>query len=280
MGLPAPISPADADLAFAAAQRVVETHQRLSKWLRPGVTLPQIDQFVAKTLEELDSSSCFLGYQVGRSPKFPSHACLSVNHCVVHGTAASHIQPLGQGDVLKIDIGVWHRGWVGDAAWTYTFGQPTPEVRRLMECGKESLRRGVLELRPGNTFAAWAKCVQTYVEKECGFHLIRGLGGHGYGRKTKTSRGLHAAPYVSNTMPTHPGEWPDATTACRPGTLVAVEPMIALGSADTYSKGSEWPVYVKDGSKSVHYEHDVLITEHGPKVLTEGLETVQDIISL
>ncbi len=206
MGLPPPISAADADAAFAAAQRVVETHQRLAKWLRPGQTLAQIDQFIAKTLESLESSSCFLGYKVGRSPAFPSHACLSLNHCVVHGTAASHVQPMAAGDLLKIDIGVFYRGWVGDAAWTYSFGEPAPVIRKLMECGKESLRRGVLELRPGNTFLAWAKAVQTYVEGECGFHLVRGLGGHGYGRRTKTSRGLHAAPYISNNVPTMPGE--------------------------------------------------------------------------
>jgi len=273
MGLPPPISPADADRVYAAAQRVVEVHQRLSKWLRPGVTLPQVDLWVAKTLEELKCRSCFLGYQIPKSPKFPSHACLSVNHCVVHGTAASHLAPLGQGDILKVDIGVRYQGWVGDAAWTYAFGAPTPEVKRLMACGKESLRRGVLELKPGNTFGAWARTVQGHVESECGFHLIRGFGGHGYGRE------LHAAPFVSNTVPTHPGEWSDVHTACRPGTLVAVEPMIAAGAPETRTKGHEWPVYMKDGSMSVHYEHDVLITEKGPRVLTEGLELVNDIVA-
>src|SRR2546429_555466 len=83
-------------------------------------------------------------------------------------------------------------------------GQPTPEVARLAACGKESLRRGVRELRPGNRFLDFAKAVQGYAEGECGYHLIRGLGGHGYGQT------LHAAPFVANTLPTYPGEWPDA----------------------------------------------------------------------
>jgi methionyl aminopeptidase len=271
------LTPPEADAAYTAAQKVVETHRRLSAWLRPGQTLAQVDAFVAKTLEELGCMSCFIGYRTGSHAPFPSHACLSVNDCVVHGTAGYYRPPLKHGDVLKIDIGVRYRGWIGDAAWTYLFGEPTPEVRRLTECGKESLRRGVRELRPGNTFLAFAKAVQGYVEGECGFHLIRGLGGHGYGKT------LHSAPFVSNTTPTYPGEWPDAQTPCKPGILVAVEPMIAVGTGATEQKQGigrklEWPVFTADGSMSVHYEHDVLIGENGPRVLTEGLEEIKDVI--
>jgi len=270
------LSSADIGYAYDAAQKVVETHRRLSAWLRPGVTLPQVDTFVAKTLEELDCRSCFLRYKPpgssSRLPPFPSHACLSVNDCVVHGTAGSYGKPMQPGDVLKIDIGVRYRGWIGDAAWTYVFGQPSPLVKKLTDCGKESLARGVQELRPGNTFLAWAKTVQDIVETKHGFHLVRGLGGHGYGRE------LHDRPFVSNVVPTYPGEWPEAFEPCRAGTLVAVEPMIAVGTGQTLERPKEWPVYSKDGSLTVHYEHDVYITENGPKVLTEGLEQVRDVI--
>jgi methionyl aminopeptidase len=272
MALPPPITNAEIELAYAAAQKVVETHRRVAAWLKPGVTLAQVDAFIAKALADLSCRSCFLGYQVPRTPRFPSHSCLSVNECVVHGTAGSLARPLRQGDLLKVDIGVFHQGWVGDAGWTYSFGEPEPNVRKLMECGKESLRRGIETLRPGNTFLQWAKVVEGYVEGECGFHLIRGLGGHGYGRK------LHAAPYVSNTLPSFPGEWPDSRTACRPGTLVAVEPMLAIGTGDTQQHDGEWPVLTADGSMSVHYEHDVLITESGPRVLTEGMDELPDVI--
>lgn len=271
------LTPAEADAAYASAQKVVETHRRLSTWLAPGQTLAQIDAFVAKTLEDLHAKSCFKGYQVPRSPPFPSHACLSLNECVVHGTAGYYTAPMKEGDVLKIDIGVNFRGWIGDAAWTYVFGQPTDAVKKLTDCGKESLKRGVRELKPGNTYLAFAKAVQGYVEGECGLHLIRGLGGHGYGRE------LHAPPFVSNTVPSYPGEWPDASSKCLPGTLVAVEPMLAIGTGLTAQKtGSnrkvEWPVFTKDGSLSVHYEHDVLITENGPRVLTAELEDIRDVI--
>ena len=267
------LSPGDIELAYDAAQRVVETHRRLSRFLEPGQTLAHVDAFVARTLEDLRCRSCFRGYRTSKSPPFPSHACLSLNDCVVHGTAGYHTEPLGTGDVLKIDIGVTYRGWIGDAAWTYVFGDPDETLARLCESGKESLRRGIEQLRPGNTYLAWAQAVQECVESEYGFHLVRGLGGHGYGRS------LHAPPFISNVVPTFSGEWPDSETECTPGTLVAVEPMIAVGTGKTRQRPNQWPIYTADGSMSVHYEHDVLITENGPRILTEGLETIADVIT-
>jgi methionyl aminopeptidase len=270
---PTPVTkPEDVQLALDAAQRVVETHRRLAKWLRPGLTLAEIDTFVAETLDRLDSKSCFFRYKPGRIPPFPSHACLSVNDCVVHGTAGYRLEPLTEGDLLKIDIGVKHRGWIGDAAWTYSFGEPAPEVRRMMECGKEALRRGVQVLHPDNTWLKWAEVVQGYVEGECKLHLVRGLGGHGYGRS------LHAPPFIANVVPVRGDEWPDAHRPCWPGTLVAVEPMIALGTGQYVQRRKEWPIFTADGSLSVHYEHDVLVTEDGPRILTEGMEELPDVI--
>ena len=272
MARPPLLSPSDVDQAYAAAQKVVETHRRLAGWLRPGQTLAEIDRFVAQTLDDLDAKSCFLGYRVPRSPAFPSHACLSLNDCVVHGTAGYVTRPIASGDVLKVDIGVTYKGWIGDAAWTYLVGEVSDESRRLADCGKEALRRGVERLQPGRPYIDWARAVQGYVEGECGFHLVRGLGGHGYGRK------LHQAPFIANTVPVHPAEWPDAMSLGRPGTLLAVEPMIAVGTAETRQRAREWPVFTADGSMSVHHEHDVLITEKGPRVLTEGLEDIEDRI--
>jgi len=266
------VTEAEAALALAAAQCVVETHRRLAAWIRMGQTVAEIDRYVATTLADLKCKSCFLGYRVPKSPPFPSHACLSVNDCVVHGTAASHRAALKAGDVLKIDIGVLHQGWIGDAAWTYCFGEPSEEVARLMACGKETIRLGIETLRPGALLLDWATAVQRRVEQVHKFHLIRGLGGHGYGRK------LHAPPFVSNTVPGSSGEWPDATLRLRPGMLLAVEPMIAVGSGRVLQSGSDWPLCTSDGSQSVHYEHDVLITDKGPKILTAGLDELPDVI--
>jgi methionyl aminopeptidase len=275
---PSMLKPADVEKAYAAAQRVVEVHRRLAKFLRPGMNTAQIDAWVAKTLDELGCRSCFLNYRVPRHPPFPSHACLSVNSCVVHGTATSHPRPLQNGDLLKVDIGVWHQGWVGDAGWTYHIGEPTPAMRRLMDSGKESLARGVKEIRPDRTWIAWARTVQQHVEERCGFHLVRGLGGHGLYDPDKGKPTLHGPPFVSNVVPSAPGEWPDAHKPCLPGTIVAVEPMIGVTTGKVTSKGNEWPVYIADGSMSVHYEHDVLVTETGNRILTEGIEDTPDVI--
>lgn len=264
----------DATLVYDAAQKVVETHHRLANWLSAGQTLAQIDMFVAETLASLGGKSCFLGYRVPRTPPFPSHACLSVNDCVVHGTAGAYTKPLAEGDLLKIDIGISYKGWIGDAAWTYSIGTPSDENRRLMNSGKESLRLGIEQMRVGERYIGWAQAVQAHVEEDCGFHLVRGLGGHGYGRK------LHAPPFVSNTVPSSsfPGEWPEATHRWATGTLVAVEPMIAVGTGRTRQEDRTWPIYSADGSMTVHHEHDVLVTDDGPRVLTEGLDELNDVI--
>lgn len=263
----------DEAAAYDAAQAVVETHRRLAAWLHAGLTLAEIDTFVAETLANLDSRSCFLHYQIPGLPPFPNHACLSVNDCIVHGTSGSFRDPLKPGDILKIDIGVNRNGWIGDAAKTYVFGEPGEAARRLMNSGKESMRRGLSRLQAGSPLIDWAAAVQGHVEGECGFHLVRGLGGHGYGRS------LHAPPFVANTVPATHHEWPEAQVAWRVGTLVAVEPMIAVGTAATHQAPFSWPVYTADGSLAVHYEHDVLITANGPRILTAGLDEIPDTIT-
>jgi methionyl aminopeptidase len=261
-----------ADHAAAAAKRVVQIHQRLAEWLREGQTLAQIDAFVADNLRDLGCKSCFLGYKVPRSPAFPSFSCLSPNDCVVHGTAGFYTKPMQEGDVLSIDIGVRYKGWIGDAAWTYVFKSMDDVRARLTRCGRESITAGVAQLRPGNVYLDFARAVQQVVEKTYGFHCVRGLGGHGYGRS------LHEPPYVSNAVPNYAGEWPDAQTPIRPGTLLAVEPMIAVGTNKVVQKRGEWPVFTADGSLSVHYEHDIYIDDDGPVVLTEGLDDLPDVV--
>ena len=263
----------DAAGALDAAQRVVEVHRRLAGFLAVGQSLAQIDAFVADTLRELGAKSCFHRYAPGRMPPFPSQACLSLNDCVVHGTAGYTTKPLAPGDLLKIDVGVAYKGWIGDAAWTYSIGEPSADAARLMQAGKESLRRGIAQLGPDKPYAEWARAVQICVETEHGLHLVRGLGGHGYGRS------LHAEPFISNNLPDPWESWPEASRVPVPGELIAVEPMLAIGTGQTRQKPRDWPIFSADGSLTVHYEHDVLITDTGNRVLTEGLDELDDVIT-
>jgi len=183
---------------------------------------------------------------------------------IVHGTAGMTTDPLKTGDIISIDIGSLCQGWIGDAAWTYAIEAfPSDDARKLYECGKESLRLGIEQLQPNAPLLNWAKAVQTHVEQDCGFYLTRGLGGHGY-RRNK----LHWKPYVSNVVPKNAFEWSDATYMLQPGDTIAVEPMVAIGSSGRKEIKRKWPISTPDGSLAVHFEHDILITEGGPEVLT------------
>ena len=182
--------------------------------------------------------------------------------------------PITPGDLLSIDIGVRHKGWIGDAAWTYVVESTDEVSMKLVEAGRESLRLGVEAMQPGRPLLDWARTVHEYVEDERGYRLIRGLGGHGYGRK------LHGPPFISNVMPKHPGEWPDGFTTFKPGLLVAVEPMLSLTTSGISSHRKDWPIYTDDGSLSVHYESDILITEDGPLNLTAELFDLPDVVGI
>jgi len=266
------VASSDIALAEAAAECVVETHRRLVDFLKAGLTLPEIDSFVARTLEDLGAKSAFLGYRMRSMPPYPSHACLSLNDCIVHGTHTMDRKPIERGDLLKIDIGVKKQGFIGDAAWTYAIGRADDPAKALMSAGQESLRRGIAAMQPGAMLIEWARAVQGHVEREKGLCLVRGLGGHGYGRA------LHASPFISNVVPAYTGEWAEAGHRFQPGMLLAVEPMIALTSTEIRSERRQWPIFTADGSISVHYEADVLITAEGPRNLTDGLFELPDVV--
>lgn len=258
------------DDARAAAMCVVETHRRLAGWLRVGRTLAEVDAFCGSIFEELKCKSAFIGYKVRGHPPFRSHTCLSVNDMVVHGEHDA--TPLAEGDLLALDIGVKHRGMIGDAAWTYSIGSATEMGKRLQACGRESLRRGIAAIKAGRPMIEWAKAVQGYVERDCRFHLVRGLGGHGIGHT------LHESPYIANTPPSYPGEWTEAWKPFEKGMLIAVEPMISAGTTEIRSKGNAWPIWTADGSLSVHYEADVMVTEDGCEVFTAALDELPDVV--
>ncbi len=141
----------------------------------------------------------------------------------------------------------------------------------------DSLRLGIKTLRAGAPYTDWARTVQQHVERECGFFCVRGLGGHGYGRYVSDKvRGLHKPPFVPNVI--DEPNWTERKESWQVGTLVAVEPMISIGTGATNDPPSVWPIKTADGSLSVHYEADILITASGPRDLTEGMDSLPEII--
>jgi methionyl aminopeptidase len=268
------ISSKELDAAKLSAKHVVDIHYALTDFLHAGLTLSEIDSFVTQQLKQLKCKSAFYKYRIPGQPPFPSQSCLSVNDCVVHGTHAMSLAPLKPGDLISIDIGVTHQGWIGDAAWTWAIEYATDEHLRLMQAGKESLAAGIRAMQPDRPLMDFAKAVQAVAETEYGFHLIRGLGGHGYGRA------LHTPPFVSNVVPSHPSEWPDAWRSFEAGMLIAVEPMLAIGTGQIKNERGTWPIYPVDHSMSVHYEADVFISEDGPIDLTVGLQQLPNIVGV
>ena len=261
----------DKEAAANSAKCVADVHFALVDFLAAGQTLTEIDEFIGRTLEGMDCKSAFLRYRIPGHPPFPSHSCLSPNDCVVHGTHLMNDKPIAPGDLLSIDIGVTHKGWIGDAAWTYGIEGVEDEAMRLMRAGRESLKAGVDAMQPGRPLLDWARAVENCIN-EAGFSLVQGLGGHGYGRR------LHGPPFISNVVPKRQGEWPDAFRTFEPGLLVAVEPMVNARTPDITNTPSDWPIFTSDGALSVHYEADVLITEHGRDVLTESMFDLPDIV--
>ena len=266
------ISSKDAKEARVSARHVVEIHNALTDFLRAGLTLPEIDAFVGSKLRDLKCKSAFHKYKIPGQPPFPSQSCISVNDCVVHGTHIMPHSPLTAGDLISVDIGVTHNGWIGDAAWTWAIEHASDENHKLMQAGRESLAAGIKAMQPGRPMMDFARAVQGVAEGEFDFHLTRGLGGHGYGRS------LHAPPFISNVVPTHPSEWPDAWRIFDPGMLIAVEPMLAIGTGQIENVRGTWPIFSADHSIAVHYEADVHITEDGPVDLTEGLQNLPYIV--
>jgi methionyl aminopeptidase len=233
---------------------VWEAHQAAAKLIQPGVATAEIDAVVEKTIRARGGIPLFKGVP-GRVP-FPAATCISVNAEVVHGIPGP--RKLKEGDVVSIDIGVRLDGWCGDAATTYPVGEVDPRARQLLEIGEGTLRLALHEMRPKIRWSQVARSMERYVNR-AGFHVIEELLGHGIGRE------LWEKPQVPN-LPT--GKTADFKL--RPGMVLAVEPMIAIGTKDVKLMPDHWTYETVDGSSCVHFEHTIAVTENGLKVLTAG----------
>ena len=228
---------------------LAEVHELLAPMVKPGTTLLELDEVAESHIRSRGGTPAFKGYH-----GFPGTLCTSVNEKVVHGIPDSYA--LKEGDLLSIDCGVILRGWVSDAARSYVVGGGNPEAQRLIDVGWASLDAGIEACTPGATIGDVGAAVQEVAEA-AGTHVIRKLVGHGIGRD------MHEEPQVPNYGT--PGTGP----VLEPGYVIALEPMLALGTVDIVEDPADgWSIYTADGSLSVHVEHTIAITEDGPRVLT------------
>ena len=188
-----------------------------------------------------------------REGGFPGSLCISPNSMVVHGIPGSY--RLERGDVLSVDVGVIKDGWVADAARTFGVGQVSPVAHKLLDVTEASLFDAVEQCRPGNRLGDVSHAVQARVEGE-GLSVVRSLVGHGIGRD------MHEDPQIPNFG--EPGTGPELEE----GMVLAIEPMVNVGSHHVRMGSDNWAVYSEDGSLAAHFEHTVAITGDGPRILT------------
>jgi methionyl aminopeptidase len=227
---------------------VAEVLEILSAEVRPGLSTKRLDTIVRDEFQRRNVIPTFLGY-LG----YPARVCVSVNDEVVHGIPGSRI--LEQGDIVSIDLGATHRGFVADSAVTVGVGQVGPENQRLLDVTYRSLWEGIRAARAGARLGEVSHAIQSYAEPR-GFSVVREYVGHGVGRK------MHEEPQVPNFGP------PDRGPVLRKGMTLALEPMVNLGSWRTQKHDDEWTVSTLDGSPSAHFEHTIAITDGDPEVLT------------
>ena len=218
--------------------------------IREGITTKELDTFIREFIERHGARPTFLGYG-----GFPGSACISVNEQVIHGIPSDKVI-LKEGDIVKIDVGAYYKGFTGDSACTFPVGRISEEARKLIEVTKESFYRGIANAVPGNRIGDIGFGIQQHV-MENGFSVVRQYVGHGVGRE------LHEEPEVPNYGT--PGR---GIRLCS-GMTIAVEPMVNVGTHNVKVLDDKWTVVTADGKLSAHYEHTVAITDDGPVLMTK-----------
>jgi len=231
-----------------SCQMVAQILHELKGMIGPGISTKELDDFAEKQTRKMGAVPAFKGYR-----GYPSSLCTSVNEEIVHGIPST--RTLREGDILSLDFGVIYDGYFGDAARTYPVGKITPRAERLVETAKNGFYAGLTKMKPGNRLSDISHAVQVHVEAQ-GFSVIRSFVGHGVGLS------LHEEPQIPNFGP--PGRGPKL----KPGMVLAVEPMIAMGDWEIEILSDNWTAVTKDRSLSAHYEHTVALTESGPVILS------------
>jgi methionyl aminopeptidase len=241
-------SPRELDKMRESASVTARALRELKAAIRPGMTTRDIDELAARTMGALGGESAFLGYQ-----GFAGSICTSVNEEVVHGIPGK--RTLKDGDVLKIDIGARVDGWYSDMACTLAVGHVSAEARKLMEVTEAALYEGIREVRAGAHVSDIGHAIQAYVEHH-GFAVVRALVGHGIGSQ------LHEDPPVPNYGQRGLGP------ILRSGMVLAIEPMVNVGTWRVQTRPDQWTVVTADGRLAAHFEHTVAVTPAGYEILT------------
>jgi methionyl aminopeptidase len=236
------------ELIKKSAQIVSKTLGMLANEIKPGVNSLRLDQLAESFIRDHGAEPGFLGLY-----DFPNTLCVSPNSQVVHGIPNK--KPFENGDILSIDCGVLYNGFYGDHAYTFEVGDVKAEIKKLLKISKESLYKGISEFKIGNRIGDISFAIQKYNEKE-GYGLVRELVGHGLGEK------MHEGPEIPNYGKNGKGK------KIQEGMVIAIEPMINMGTHKIKQLNDGWTILTSDGMPSTHFEHNIALIEGKPKLLS------------
>ncbi|HHT38456.1 MAG TPA: type I methionyl aminopeptidase [Mollicutes bacterium] len=236
------------ELLKKAGNIVYKTHQYLKQYIKPGITTNELNELAEKYIISLGATPSFKGFE-----GYPAAICTSVNDEVVHGLPSNY--KLKNGDIIGIDIGACYKGYHGDSAWTYAIGEISAEKAYLLEHTKQALFEGLSQVREGNYIGDIGNAIEQYATKHK-LSVVRELVGHGVGTS------IHEDPDVPNY-----GR-PKTGPRLKEGMVIAIEPMLNLGTRRVAILDNKWTIVTQDGSPSAHFEHTILVTKNGYIVLT------------
>jgi methionyl aminopeptidase len=247
---------AELDAMAVAGALVASALRAVKTAAAPGVSTLELDRIAETVIRDGGGTPSFLGYH-----GFPASICASVNERVVHGIPSAD-EVLAAGDLVSIDCGAIVDGWHGDSAVTFGVGPLIPADEALSEATKAAMEAGIAAMVPGNrlTDVSHAIEVETHAAEKRDdrkYGIVANYGGHGIGRQ------MHMDPFLPNEGA--PGRGPYLA----PGSVLAIEPMLTLGTTKTVVLDDEWTVVTADGTRAAHWEHTVAVTEDGPRILTQ-----------
>ncbi|MDP9248926.1 MAG: type I methionyl aminopeptidase [bacterium] len=255
-------TPAEIEIIREGGRRLATVLYKVRDRIASGISTKDLDIYAEKLIREMGDEPAFLGYRPeGARIPFPATLCISVNDEVVHGIPRKS-RILKEGDLVSIDLGIKHKGFFTDMALTAPVGKVSDAEMKLLAATEESLHEGIKAARAGSTVGDIGYAIESFVkaqQKEQGYKygIVEVLAGHGVGYK------IHEDPFIPNFGKRGKG------AKLVPGMVVALEPMLNLGTKEVTMDDDEYTFRTADGKKSAHFEHTILITEGEPEILTQ-----------
>ncbi|MCU0652011.1 MAG: type I methionyl aminopeptidase [Candidatus Omnitrophica bacterium] len=239
----------DLELLRASGKILAKVMRRLRESVGVGISTSEIDKLAEDLIRQENAEAAFKGYK-----GYPASICASVNEEVVHGIPSE--RKLKEGDIFSLDIGIIYQGYFSDAAITVGVGKINPGLKKLIEATKNALSEGIKQARPKNHLGDISYAIQNYAERH-GFSVVRQFVGHGIGKA------LHEEPEIANFGLPHSGP------VLKSGMVLAIEPMVNMGTWETEILENGWTAVTVDHLPSAHFEHTIAITDNGAEILTQ-----------